>query len=73
MPPVVGPWRPGKVVGITFQEVDSELRLTDDQGAGPTLIGSEGNVKETIKHHKCVDLVIFHFSFNLENIVSTSQ
>ena len=56
MPPKVGTWRLGKVVEITYDEVDSKLRLVDSQGASsadsPILIGSEGNVRETIEHHK---------------------
>ena len=55
MPPKVGAW-PGKVVEITYHEVDSQLRINDCLGAssvrGPILISSEGNVKETIEHHK---------------------
>ena len=56
MPPKVGAWRPVKVTEITYQEVDSELRLTDSLGVSsthsPVLIGSEGNVRETIEHRK---------------------
>ena len=56
MPPKVGDWRPGIVAEITYQEVDSDLRLSDSQatvssGDSPILISSEGNVKETIEHH----------------------
>ena len=55
MPPKVGAW-PGKVVEITYHEVDSKLRLNDNLGASsahsPILISSEGNVSETIEHHK---------------------
>ena len=56
MPPKGFAWRLGKVVEITYHEVDSKLRLTDSLGASsaesPILIGSEGNVRETIEHHK---------------------
>ena len=49
---------PGRVVEITFHEEESKLRLSDcrlgaDSAAqSPILIGSEGNVGETIEHHK---------------------
>ena len=56
MPPKVGAWRPGKIVEITYHEVDSKLRLDDSLGTSsahcPILISSEGNVRETIEHHK---------------------
>ena len=45
------PW-PGKVVEITYHEVDSKLRLDDSQGTsavGPVLVSCEGNVKETVE------------------------
>ena len=56
MPQKVLAGQPGKVVEITYHEVDSKLRLTDSLGTSsadsPILISSEGNVRETIKHHK---------------------
>ena len=53
MPPKVLAWRPGKVVEITYHEVDSRLRLDESQSAvSPILISCEGNLRETIKHHK---------------------
>ena len=47
------PW-PGKVAEITYHEVDSQLRLKDDDSQGtntvaPVLIGCEGSVKETVE------------------------
>ena len=44
---------PGKVVEVTYREVDSQLRLVDSQGTiaeGPVLISCDGNVKETVEH-----------------------
>ena len=56
MPPKVLASLPGKVAEITYHQVESELRLTDSLGAGstdsPILIGSEGDLRETIEHHK---------------------
>ena len=56
MPPKVLAWQPGKVVEITYHEVDGKLRLLDGQGTSsadsPILISSEGNVSETIENHK---------------------
>ena len=56
MPPKVEAWLSGKVVDITYHQVDSQLRLHDSLGSSPAdspiLIGSEGNVRETIEHHK---------------------
>ena len=56
MPPKVLAGQPGKVVEITYHEVDSKLRLDDRQGTSsavsPILISSEGNVRETIERHK---------------------
>ena len=56
MPPKVLAGQPGKVVEITYHEVDSKLRINDSLGASsahsPILISSEGNVRETIEHHK---------------------
>ena len=49
---------PGRVVEITYHEEESKLRLsdcslgTDSAAHGPILIGSEGNVGETIERHK---------------------
>ena len=49
---------PGRVVEITYHEEESQLRLSDsspgpDSAAhSPILIGSEGNVGETIERHK---------------------
>ena len=47
------PW-PGKVAEITFHEVDSQLRLKDDDSQGtnavaPVLIGCDGSVEQTVK------------------------
>ena len=46
----------GKVVDITYSEVNSQLKLVDSLGAisadSPILLSSERNVRETIEHHK---------------------
>ena len=47
------PW-PGKVAEIPFHEVDSKLRLKDDDSqetnaVAPVLIGCDGSVEETVK------------------------
>ena len=56
MPPKVLAGQPGKVVEITYHEVDFKLRLDYRQGTSssvsPILISSEGNVRETIEYHK---------------------
>ena len=42
---------PGKVVEITYHEVDSQLRLVDSDGTmtdGPVLVSCDGNLKETV-------------------------
>ena len=56
MPPRNEAW-PGRVVDITYHEEESKLRLsdglgTDSTGQSPVLIASEGDVGETIQHHK---------------------
>ena len=58
MPPKVLAGQPGKVVEVTYHNIDSKLRLDKSQGTSsavsPVLISAEGNMRETIKHHKSV-------------------
>ena len=42
---------PGVVVRISCQETEDGLRLSDDD-SGPLLIGSSGNLVETISMYK---------------------
>ena len=56
MPPKGLARQPGKVVEINYHEVDSKLRLDESQGTSsvvsPILISSEGNLSQTLEHHK---------------------
>ena len=42
---------PGEVVRISCQETEEGLRLSDDD-SGPLLVGSSGNLTETIASYK---------------------
>ena len=42
---------PGEVVRISCQETEDGLRLSDDD-SGPLLVGSSGNLTETIASYK---------------------
>jgi len=42
---------PGEVVRISYQETEEGLRLSDDD-SGPILVGSSGNLDETISSYK---------------------